>query len=317
MDNPIFELLCRLGACDAASVESFHQGVRDRDDIDVLRCARSGALFLSRVDHMSMGHYHDKPPTHRFGSAKRQIIATNDDTRRRCRQFANVVRGRNWLDVGTGPGAMLDAMGPIAANCAAVEPQAAAAAALREMGYAIYSELDDVPANEYDVVTLFHVFEHLMDPLGMLKALLARMAVGGRLVIEVPHARDLLISFARSEAFCRHTFWSEHLFLHTRETLRVLVAAAGFEVLTVQGVQRYPVANHLHWLAKGSPDGHSVWSMLADERLDGAYADVLARLDLTDTLTLEARKSMRSTSDSSVSEIEAGGRSFHQGLANG
>lgn len=290
MNNPIFDLLCRLGACDPAAVEPFHRGVRDRDDIDVMRCGRSGALFLSRVDHMTMGHYNAKPATHRFGSAKRQIIATSDDTRRRCRQFANLARGKNWLDVGTGPGAMLDAMGPIAANCAAVEPEEAAAASLREMGYAIYPSLDEVPPGNYELITLFHVFEHLTDPLGMLKSMIARLTAGGRLVIEVPHARDLLISFARSEAFCRHTFWSEHLFLHTRETLRALVAAAGFEVLALQGVQRYPVANHLHWLARGRPDGHSAWNMLADERLDSAYADTLARLDLTDTLTLEARR---------------------------
>lgn len=290
MNNPIFELLCRLGVCDAAAVEPFHRGVRDRDDIDVMRCGRSDALFLSRVDHMTIGHYSAKPPTHRFGSAKRQIITTNDDTRRRCGQFANLVRGRNWLDVGTGPGAVLDVMGPIAATCAAVEPQEAAAASLRDLGHAIYPSLDDVPPGAYDVITLFHVFEHLTDPLAMLKSMFARLAPGGRLVIEVPHARDLLIGFARSEAFCRHTFWSEHLFLHTRETLRALVAAAGFEILAVQGVQRYPIANHLHWLAKGGPDGHSAWNMLSDERLDGAYADRLARLDLTDTLTLEARK---------------------------
>lgn len=288
MANPIFDELCRLGVCDAEGVETFHRGVRDRDDIDVLRCRRSGALFLHRTDHMDVAHYDAKAPTHRHGADKRAMITSHDDTQRRYRQFAGLVRGRSWLDVGAGSGAMLDVLAPLSTDHAAVEPQETASAFLRQLGHPVHRRLDDVPPGRYAVVTLFHVFEHLTDPMTLLRQLHALMPAGGRLVIEVPHARDLLIGFARSEAFCRHTFWSEHLFLHTRDTLRALVAAAGFQVLAVQGVQRYPVANHLHWLAKGQPAGHVAWNMLVDERLDGAYADVLARLDLTDTLTLEA-----------------------------
>jgi 2-polyprenyl-3-methyl-5-hydroxy-6-metoxy-1,4-benzoquinol methylase len=290
MTNPIFDVLCGLGVCDASATEHFHSGVRDRGDIDVLHCRKSGALFLDRVDHMDIAYYNAKPPTHRFGTDKRQILTTNDDTQRRYKQFANLVRGKSWLDIGTGSGAMLDVFAPLATDYAAVEPQDTAAAFLREMGHSVYQRMEDVPQGQYAIVTLFHVFEHLTDPLGVLEGVFRQMPAGGRLVIEVPHARDMLISFARSEAFLKHTFWSEHLFLHTRETLQALVAAAGFEVVAVQGVQRYPVANHLHWLAEGKPAGHIVWNMLVDETLDTAYANVLARLDRTDTLTLEARK---------------------------
>jgi 2-polyprenyl-3-methyl-5-hydroxy-6-metoxy-1,4-benzoquinol methylase len=288
MANPIFDELCRLGVCDAAGTELFHRGVRDRDDIDVMRCRRSGALFLHRTDHMDLAHYDAKASTHRPGAGQRQMITTNEDTQRRFKRFAPLVRGRSWLDIGAGSGAMLDVLGPLASDYAAVEPQQVASEFLRQIGHAVYRRVEEVPAGRYAVVTLFHVFEHLTDPCDLLRQLYQRMAPGGRLVIEVPHARDLLIGLARNPAFCGHTFWSEHLFLHTRETLRALVAAAGFQVVAVQGEQRYPVANHLHWLATGQPAGHLAWNMLVDDRLDNAYGDVLARLDMTDTLTLEA-----------------------------
>lgn len=290
MNNPIFEALCNLGICDSAAVTPFHQGTRDKAEINVLQCAKSGALFLDDVAHMDIGYYNAKPPTHKHGTQKRAIITTNDDTRRRYAQFANLLRGKSWLDIGAGSGAMLDVFAPLVTEYAAVEPQAAAAAFLRDLGHRVYQHSDDVPEGQYAVVTLFHVFEHLTDPVGVLKSVYDLMPAGGRLIIEVPHARDLLISFARSEAFCAHTFWSEHLFLHTRETLRALTEAAGFETIAIQGVQRYPVANHLHWLAEGKPAGHVHWNMLVDDTLDTAYGNVLARLDLTDTLTLEARK---------------------------
>jgi SAM-dependent methyltransferase len=288
--NPIFEQLCRMGVCSPSAVEHFRDGVRDRDDVSVLRCAKSGALFLDRVDHIDITHYDAKPPTHTFGAEKRQIITTGDDTRRRYHDFASLVRGRSWIDVGSGSGAMLDVFAPIVSSYCAVEPQEVAAAFLRDLGHPVYRRLSDVPFQHYQVATLFHVYEHLSDPIGVLEELRQRLAPGADLIIEVPHARDLLISLARNENFCAHTFWSEHLFLHTRETLTALVRAAGFDVVSIQGVQRYPVANHLYWLTKGKPAGHVEWSMLVDERLDTAYEAVLAGLDMTDTLVLRGKK---------------------------
>jgi hypothetical protein len=50
------------------------------------------------------------------------------------------------------------------------------------------------------------------------------------------------------------------------------------------------VANHLHWLRHGKPGGHQKWSHLCDEKLDDAYAAVLARMDATDTLVAFGKK---------------------------
>ena len=290
MSNPVFETLCDLGVCAQDAVETVQTFVRDRDDVPVLRCRRSGVIFLARTDHMDMAHYEAKPPTHRAGVQKRAIINTNDDTQRRYARYANLIRAKRWLDIGAGSGAVLDALGPLAADYAGVEPQAIAAGFLGELGHPVYRRLDAVKDASFDVVTLFHVFEHVQDPLALLRDVVRLLVPGGRLIIEVPHARDFLISFVDCPAFRAHTFWSEHLLLHTRESLRALVAHAGLDVLGVEGVQRYPLANHLYWLAEGKAAGHLTWNLLTDERLDQSWGDVLARLDMTDTLVLEARR---------------------------
>lgn len=290
-NNPIFELLCDIGVCSEDGVTLFHSGVRDRDDIDVLMCKRTQALFLNTVEHMSIRHYESKSTTHPYGKEKRAIITTNDDTQRRHRDFANTVRGRRWLDVGCGSGAMLDSLGPLAKVCAGVEPQLEARTFLSEMGHKVYGDITEVSdVQKWDVVTLFHVFEHLKAPVSVLKDINGLLSDDGKLIIEVPHARDALITLFCSSEFCKHTFWSEHLFLHTRETLKALVNYAGFDVTSIRGVQRYPLANHLHWLSKGKPRGHIEWHSLSGAGLDDAYFAYLARLDITDTLMLEAVK---------------------------
>jgi hypothetical protein len=110
------------------------------------------------------------------------------------------------------------------------------------------------------------------------------MKKGGKIIVEVPHANDFLITFLECEAFKKFTFWSEHLILHTRESLKIFLQEAGFTRVVIKGYQRYPLANHLHWLAKGLPGGHMQWAALSSEQLDISYADLLAQIDRTDTL---------------------------------
>ena len=137
---------------------------------------------------------------------------------------------------------------------------------------------------------MFHVFEHLREPLSELNLIYEKLKSNSYLIIEVPHAKDALISLYNIEEFKKFTFWSEHLILHTRESLKIIVENAGFNILSIQGVQRYPLANHLYWLVNKKPGGHSHWNQLSNETLNNEYENILAKLDITDTLVLIAKK---------------------------
>lgn len=284
--NEIRSLLFDLGISDERSIVPFYPRVRDRNDVAVLKCERSGVILLSRTDHVQISHYEAKRDFEYWGAQDRKAatLAGQEDAERRFSQFRNVVAGRKWLDVGTGAGGILDLLSPLASETLAVEPQESARNFLHGLGYAVYRSAADIPGNDIEVVTLFHVFEHLADPIGMLEMLKSKMSPGATIVIEVPHAKDFLISFLDLEAFKTFTFWSEHLMLHTRESLRVFLEKAGFSNISITGYQRYPLANHLYWLAKGKPGGHTKWHHLRTSMLDEAYGDMLSRMDNTDTL---------------------------------
>ncbi len=109
----------------------------------------------------------------------------------------------------------------------------------------------------------------------------------GILVVEVPHANDLLISQQQCKLFIEFTLWSRHLVLHTRDSLQKLLGAAGFQDIQIKGVQRYGLANHLTWLSDGRPGGHKGrLSLLESQGLTQAYE---AALDCTDTLVAMAK----------------------------
>lgn len=291
-ENDIQSLLLSLSIISADSIEELYPKVRDREDVKVLRCAKSGVIFLSRVDHLDGAHYKAQNNYDYWTAANRQqaLLECFADDARRSGQFADWVRGKKWLDVGTGVGGILDLLVQQAAEVRAVELQSAVRAELIRCGYQVYADLAEVPEGHFDVVTLFHVFEHLPDPLGALILISNKMMAGGKLIVEVPHAQDFLLSFLDLESFKEFTFWSEHLILHTRQSLTIFLEKAGFKNICIQSFQRYPLANHLHWLAKGKPGGHKHWHYLQTDDLDHAYAAMLAHLDKNDTLIAIAEK---------------------------
>jgi len=291
MTNKIKELLLQLNLSDDDSIHLFHEKVRDRNDISVLKCDRSGVLFLSRDDHMDMSHYNEKDDFSYWGvkDRKESVLKVREDTNRRFEDFSNLVTNKKWLEVGAGSGAMLDKFNLITSCAHAAEPQNHVRSQLINEGYIVYEAIQNIPNDQlYDVITLFHVFEHMTDPIESLIHLRNKLEKGGKIVIEVPHANDFLISFYNLKAFKDFTFWSEHLILHTRTSLQSFLSAAGFREISIVGCQRYPLANHLYWLHEQKPGGHMKWDHIRNEQLDSAYEDLLSRLDCTDTLVAVA-----------------------------
>lgn len=290
MSNPAADLLVALKVIDPASVTLYSNQVRDRSDVQAMRCSRSGVIFLS--DARAAPDYYetkiDIDVTKANGATMTPPGA--DDDARRAGLYASVVAGKRWLEVGAGHGGLLDRLGPVAAAAVGVEPNAGQRAAAAARGWEMTASVDDLGERTFDVITLFHVLEHLSDPAAMLASARERLAEGGLLIVEAPHARDVLLETFASDAFRNFTLWSEHLVLHTRNSLEVMLRASGFNQISIVGHQRYSLANHLYWLRHGAPGGHAFWGFLESPELKSAYEARLAALDQTDTLTAFVRR---------------------------
>jgi SAM-dependent methyltransferase len=293
MKNKIAKTLCDWGICDEQSIEEFYPRVRDREDISVMKCEKSGVIFTSTSEHMDMSHYsekHEFPHYWKEDNRQKALVDSFEDDSRRKNQFLSLISNKNWMDVGTGAGGVLDLLRPYAGRVVAVEPQQRALDSLKKEEYEAYGDIADVPYNDFDVITLFHVFEHLTDPLDLLNTAYEELKVGGKIIIEVPHANDFLFSYLDLEEFKKFTFWSEHLVLHNRSSLNAFLIKAKFKNCVISGFQRYNLANHLHWLKEKQPSGHIKWGMLATDELDNAYSNMLEKIDMTDTLIAIAEK---------------------------
>lgn len=274
-----------IGVVRRDRLEVYYPQVRDRDDIAVLRDTLTEVIVLSRSDHVLDHYYQERRERDNFLVRGTEVSSPRlEDSRRRRLDFGHYIRNRHWLDFGCGRGGMLDEMAAEAASATGLEPNVDRAALVAAKGHPVVRCLDELQDHSFDIITMFHVLEHLPEPVETLSRVRRLLKPGGRLLVEVPHARDALFTLYECEAFRRFTFWSEHLVLHTRLSLRALLTCSGFSVADVAGYQRYPLANHLHWLARQGPGGQEIWRFLSAHGLDSEYQSALSSVDRTDTL---------------------------------
>ncbi|MHB8689943.1 MAG: class I SAM-dependent methyltransferase [Solirubrobacteraceae bacterium] len=140
------------------------------------------------------------------------------------------------IDVGAARGAFLREAGAHGfSHLAAVERDPLCCEALRAAGVDV-AETDDPIAGlrllaPADVVTIFHVIEHVPDPLGLLDAAAERLAPGGVVVIAAPNPESL--SFRVCGRWWLHVDAPRHLHLLPLAVLRARAERNGLELVGV------------------------------------------------------------------------------------
>lgn len=276
----------RCYLCNSDNSKDVSGTVRDRPEIGIRKCSDCGLVFLDSQDHISEHFYQAEYTEENHPGLDHEsfLRESAEDDERRFQQLRSLLSGKRYLDVGCGGGGVLLRCKPICSNAAGVEPQLVWRKALLDKGITVYPDVDTVPDGEFDLISLFHVLEHHPDPRVFLRDIAGKAAKGAQLIIEVPNADDALLSLYQNAAFSEFTYWSAHLFLYTEKTLGRLLDQTGLKSWQIEQYQRYPLANHLRWLAKGEPGGHQSWSFLNSIELDRMYAEKLAESGRCDTL---------------------------------
>lgn len=281
-------VICYL--CNHSEFKIRKGSVRDAPALQILECIKCGLVTLSSRAHIREGHYEDSGMYgDEIPSIESWVRGTDEDDQRRFEMLKASLVNRKVLDFGCGTAGFLRKAQKTAAEVAGVEPERRVREYWGE-SIKIHGCLDDAGTG-YDLITAFHVIEHLPDPRPMLSDLASRLKDGGRLVVEVPSSEDALLTLYDSDAFQRFTYWSHHLFLFNAETLRRLAVQAGLSVVSIMQFQRYPLSNHLYWLSFGRPGGHQYWSFLDTPTLTEAYAASLSAAGKCDTLIAHLEKS--------------------------
>ena len=146
----------------------------------------------------------------------------------RCREVGrHLGPGARVLDLGAGGGEVVYVLRRLGFEARGIEPNEGYARFARErLGLPVESgfwQQAPVPSASEDAVTLFHVLEHLDDPVGALSLVRGWLRKDGSLWIEVPNIAARCIAPA-------HRFHRAHLFGFSPSTLAGIGKRAGYSV---------------------------------------------------------------------------------------
>ena len=271
--------------------------LRDAPSVGVVECRDCGLVVPAEVPPVVV----DYATGTMYGNAPIDFVGWRDtgaeDNQRRAAEVRALLHaGDSVLDVGCGSGGFIHELKRGGVNAFGIELDQAASEFLASEGLSVWSDLDQMSEarrGEIQVVTMFHVLEHLRDPRLFLQEVLEALPNARLFVIEVPCAEDPLLTLYESEAFSKFTYWSHHEHLHSKKSLEALLEDI-FGCVEVTRLQRYGLANHLGWLSRGKPGGQVEMSWLERSPADEQYRYEVMAKGFSDTLWAVARISLNS-----------------------
>jgi len=224
----------RCPQCGSTAVRALFAGLDAEDTrrppIPILQCGNCDLAFsdlssftLPATDLYFDGYYGE-------GVADRPVNRSMINVFQREREALALtgLDGGTILDVGCGDGTFLRNL-PASWNTFGYETSAVGQRALRRAGI---TPLDmyaaDAERERFDVITLWHSFEHVTDPARLLDTARQLLKKDGRLFISVPNFDSWQARLFRTRWF--HLDPTRHCFHYTPRTLRRVIEAHGFTV---------------------------------------------------------------------------------------
>ncbi len=227
--------LCRASA--ARPVLETAARSADGSPYQVVACAACGLRYTrplptdAEFSALYPSDYHVRNATRLWSRDFVRVLLERRVMAERRRVVAALPRGR-LLDVGCGNGAFLASLrvrgwsvqgtdtSPTACELTGARGVPAYHGELRDAGFATGS---------FDVVSLWHVLEHVPDPLAELAEIRRILRPEGRLVVQVPDNDSLTLRLCGTRWFPLDV--PRHLQHYTRDTLRRTLEQAGFAVV--------------------------------------------------------------------------------------
>mgnify|MGYP003802959663 CR=1 FL=1 len=210
------------------------------------------------------------------------------DTNRRTLFVTKLARkSGKILEIGSGYGLFFESMEKLGYNITGIEISKQRRKISRRITNAKILDInivkDTLNFPKLDMIILFHVLEHIIEPVTFLKKLKKLLKSNGKIIVEVPNYDDHQLDSNKSY---RNFYWQRaHIHYFTPKILRMVLHKAGFTV-NIKGIQRYSIENFMNWKLTGKPQLENPTFSLPDEYrwIDSFYKNKIEKLLKSDTI---------------------------------
>lgn len=228
--------------CNLCGSNNFKVVEEDQLPFRVLKCENCSLVFVHpHPDHIELKEHYNKGYYSEWVDVQREKrIRMWSDRLKKLRKFRS---GGKLLDVGCGEGAFLQLATKGGWEISGTEMSSYAAEYAADiLGVDIFcGELPDAgyPDNSFEVVTLWHVLEHVTDPNNYLNEIYRILKPDGLLVVAVPNVNNLVMQIAyrifkrqRMKLFSKDEK-EVHLYHFSPITVKAYLEKAGFNCLRI------------------------------------------------------------------------------------
>ena len=136
---------------------------------------------------------------------------------------------KSLLDVGAGTGDFLVSAKNTGWSVEGIEPNLVARMRSREKGMELHPAMDDLPEKKFQIITLWHVLEHLPDLEKQILKFHSSLKFNGTLIVAVPNYRSY-------DAEHYKEYWAaydvpRHLWHFSRASMDIIFEKYGFKVI--------------------------------------------------------------------------------------
>jgi len=205
------------------------------DGLDVVRCQRCGLISLRAMpsrEEAQQTYEKEYSAGESFNQYYTRLeVVRKEDARLRLRWLRQFVTGRELLDVGAGMGYYVQAALELGWQAEGIEISQSAVALLAGRGLPVIQGAYELfePGKQYDVITLWALLEHAVDPRGVLVKTYRLLKPGGVAVIETGDISSK--NATRDGPQWRMFFIAGHLYFFSSAGLDRLLQEIGFQVV--------------------------------------------------------------------------------------
>lgn len=218
-----------------------------KDNFEVIRCADCEAIFIANI-FIDKEYYAKYYPKNYYNQSNNNFINYLADSVNRLstnfkeRQILNNLHPDDKLkfkilDIGCGSGNFLNNISDDRFDKYGIEINPEGYKISREKKLKIYNrEMKDInfEDNAFDIITLWHVIEHLNSPYEVIIPIQRILKKDGILVINTPNTDS--IGFKYGGGIWFHLDAPRHLILYNRKTLEYLLDRTGFKVVSEKNI---------------------------------------------------------------------------------
>ena len=211
-----------------------------QESFKIIECVKCHFLITSpRPDESEIGKYYlsDKYISH-SGKAKTLIDSIylkvrNITLAQKLKLVESYKGSAEILDYGCGTGEFLNSCKTNFWNISGVEPSISAREKASKLTQTdIHSSIDSITNKKYDVITLWHVLEHITSLENTLLSLIEKLKEGGTLIIAVPNHKS-------EDAIYYNEYWAaydvpRHLWHFSKETMSKLLTKHSLTITKIQ-----------------------------------------------------------------------------------